>query len=672
MKKALLLSVAAGLLSLAAAARAESGLVVTHHELLDTFEIATRAGATLATQGQQKTGPDTTTLSFDALGRRYDLELEPNTRLLSTTARQNLRPGVAVYRGKVAGLDGSWARIVIADGVPRGVIWNGSEMLAIEAPGDSAVAASSPVIYRLKDTYVVPGTMSCGTDTSGASGAAAYSKLVGELEPAMAQAAAADLQLDLGMIGDFELFQQFNSNAAETEAAILTRINTVDGIYSEQLNVQLRVEQLDVFTTADDPFTDELDASTLLDEVGEYRQGTPAQSAQGLTHLYTGKNLDTTTVGIAYLDALCSARFGVGLSEGRSGALTASLIAAHEIGHNFGAEHDAEEDSVCADEPTGFLMEASVNGSDQFSQCSIDTITPIDAFCIAAPPTVDMQIGLDGSQGPVLLGTEASLTFTASNSGTDSATGVEIDVAVPDNVTFQSASTEFGTCTSGAGSVNCTYGTVPGNGERAVTVVVTASTVGSGTFTATVTADTDTDPANNEESVILTVDPAVDLVVNTVAAAQTEVDQAVSVILDLENRSDLGATGVELSISLGSGLRADAAAWPLGSCTVADRQVDCTTDDFAAQSDAALDLTLTGVTNGSANYTVSLSSVEADADTTDNSVTATVQVGPVTAPGGSATSTDGGGGGGSTTPISLLFLAVWAGLGAARRLRAKY
>lgn len=654
MKKALLLSVTAGLLSLAAGARAQNGLVVTHHELLETFEIGGRAAAA---------GPATTTLTFDALGRRYDLELEPNTRLLPASARQKLRPGIAVYRGQVAGIDGSWARIVIADGVPSGMIWNGSEMLAIEAPGDSAVAASSPVIYRLKDTYIAPGTMSCGTDTSGQSGATAYNKLVGELETVMARStAAADLQLDLGVVGDFELFQRFNS---ETEEAILTRLNIVDGIYSEQLGVQLRLEQLDVFTTASDPFTDESEAGALLDELALYRRDTVAQRTQGLTHLYTGRDLDGTTVGIAFLNELCDPRFGVGLSEGRINVTLSSLVAAHEIGHNFGALHDGEP-GVCESTPETFLMAPNVNDNDQFSQCSIDTITPniAAASCINPPPTVDMRIGLDGSQGPVLLGADASLTFTASNSGSDSATGVEIDISLPNNVTFQSASTEFGTCTSGAGSVNCTYGTVPGNGTRAVTVVATASTVGSGTFTATVSADTDVDPANNDESVTLIVEPAVDLVVNSVAAAQTEVDEAVVVIFDLENRSVLGATGVELSISLNSGLRADAASWPLGGCTVTDQQVDCTTDDFAAQSDATLDLTLTGVTNGSSNYTVSLSSAEADANTSNNSITATVQVGPVTMPGGSTSS---GGGGGSTAPISLLFLATCAALATARR-----
>jgi hypothetical protein len=140
--------------------------------------------------------------------------------------------------------------------------------------------------------------------------------------------------------------------------------------------------------------------------------------------------------------------------------------------------------------------------------------------------------------------------------------------------------------------------------------------------------------------------------------------------MDLENRSILGASGVELSVTLGSGIRAANASWTLGTCDVSDQQVDCTTNDFAAQSDASLNLTLTGISNGASSYTVSLSSTEADANTSDNSVTATVQVGPVTMPGGSGGSS---GGGGSTAPVSLLFLTLWATLTAiGRRARGRY
>jgi hypothetical protein len=672
MKKVILPVIACGLLGLAApsAASQGNGVVVSHHETLGALQLSDSRGA-----GQQKARHGASALlSFDAFGRRFDIELESNDRLLSAAARNQMNAGTSVYRGRIAGQENSWVRIVVADGMPRGVVWDGAEMFAIEAPGDSAVATTEPIAYRLADSYVIPGTMTCGADhSSGAqsgSAAAMYGKLVGELETATMQGPGASVQLDIGVIGDFEMFQRFGSDAA-TEAAILTRLNTVDGIYSEQLGVQIFVDELAVFTTAaDDPFSDTTDSGDLLIELGIYRQNTPAQRSQGLTHLYTGRNLDETTVGIAYLDALCSQRFGAGLSEGRRNATTDALIAAHEIGHNFGAEHDAEEGTVCESAPEGFLMAASVNNSDEFSQCSIDTITPniAAASCIAPLPTVDMGIALNGSLSPVLLGATATLTFRSTNAGTQSATGVEVAVELPDNASLVSVTAEFGTCTSGAGEVNCTFGVVPGGGTRDVTLATLASDTGSGTFTATVRADTDVNLNNNVRSVTLTVNPAVDLVVNAIGASQVNLNQQVSIAIGLENRSVLDASDVELSISLNNGLRADTATWSLGTCSVANQQVDCEADTFAGVSNATLTLTLTGTSSGSSNYTVSLSSSDEDAVTSNNSVTATVQVGPMSSSGGGGGSSGGGGAAGY-----LLLILLGAGAyGARRRIFPRY
>ena len=47
---------------------------------------------------------------------------------------------VEVYRGQLANNPQSWARIVVFNGMPRGMIWDGVEMYAIEAPGDSALS----------------------------------------------------------------------------------------------------------------------------------------------------------------------------------------------------------------------------------------------------------------------------------------------------------------------------------------------------------------------------------------------------------------------------------------------------------------------------------------------------------------------------------------------------
>jgi hypothetical protein len=59
-------------------------------------------------------------LGFDAYGRRFELELESNDRLLrrlSATRRAELPPR-DIYRGKLTGLPGSWVRLTrLPDGI---------------------------------------------------------------------------------------------------------------------------------------------------------------------------------------------------------------------------------------------------------------------------------------------------------------------------------------------------------------------------------------------------------------------------------------------------------------------------------------------------------------------------------------------------------------------------
>ena len=205
-------------------------------------------------------------------------------------------------------------------------------------------------------------------------GTQALEELVGELG-IKAEADGAIDELSLGVIGDFE-FTNAKGGDAAAAAAITTRLNNVDGIFSSQLGIQITVNTIETFSSAAaDPFTDQTDASLLLDEVSDYRSATPAQNSNGLTHLYTGKDLDGTTVGIAYTGALCSNFFGTGLSEGNASATFDSLVAAHEIGHNFGAPHDGEAGSACEAEVGDWLMSPRLNGSDTFSQCSIDEMS---------------------------------------------------------------------------------------------------------------------------------------------------------------------------------------------------------------------------------------------------------------------------------------------------------
>lgn len=607
-------------------------VIVSHYESLQRLSI--QSAAAEATQRLRTEGP--ATLSFDAFGRTFELKLEPNARLLSSLSRSALADGVEIYRGQLAGKADSWARIVVYDGMPRGMIRDGADLFAIEAPGDSLVETGSPVIYRLADTFIAPGAMTCGSESLSGNGAAVFSRLVGELSASMAQGPGAVSEIDIGAVGDFEFTSARGGDAAAV-TAITVRLNNVDGIYSQEIGVQVNVPVIDTFsdpasnpfTTPVDPATNETDAGALLDELRSYRANTPSQNSLGLTHLWTGRDLEGSTVGIAYNGVLCRSGVGAGLSEGNSTAVFDSLIAAHEIGHNFGAPHDGTPGSACEAEPQTFIMAPMLNGSTQFSPCSksIMQSSASAAACVVPLPVVDMSVDLPGQSSTVYLGTSPSLVFEVRSNGTSTATNVTADFALPATLTIDAVSPSAGSCTSGAGTVDCDFGDVPGLTLRTVTIDTTAASVGSGRIDATVTtADADGRPANNQFSMPLNVDPAVDLVVNSPAAVTVALDQAATIRATLENRASMDATGVTLSISFGNRVRADSASWSIGTCTVAAQQVDCQAANFANQSNSTLTVGVTGLTAGAQNYTMTLASSEAEADPSNNTVNGVVTV----------------------------------------------
>ena len=127
-------------------------VMLSHYEPLQQLTLHAASSAA-ANASQKPGGAAPLIMSFDALGRSFDLELEPNSRLVSVARQNSLLDGVDIYRGELAGRPGSWARIVVADGVPQGMFWDGQEMFAIEAPGDSVHRRSRGRRRPCRDTF---------------------------------------------------------------------------------------------------------------------------------------------------------------------------------------------------------------------------------------------------------------------------------------------------------------------------------------------------------------------------------------------------------------------------------------------------------------------------------------------------------------------------------------
>lgn len=628
--------------------------------------------ATAAASVQQKS-TQTHELQFDAYGRRFALSLEPNDRLspllrAKASAGDN-QPDIELYRGQINGVDQSWARISITRGKLAGMIWDGDELYVIEPvaqlrdslPASAKVAADATAIFRLKDVEMTPGSASCGVDstTMAGKGSDAYNSMLNELKsaPAIMQAAGANRRLELSALGDKKLLGQFGSEA-ETRNQILQRLNNVDGIYSSQLGVQISVSSIGI----NDSLSDVTVPNTLLSELADLRRRSAELNSRGLTHLFTGRNLDGSTVGIAYISSVCDRQYGAGLTEASGGfAWMESLIAAHEIGHNFGAPHDGDAESACASTPTGsFLMSPSINGNDQFSSCSLSIMQPKanGASCITALSKADLA--LDPNLGTVRRAVNRVFDWAlpVHNAGGLTTTGARAEITLPPELTIVDAFVSGGTCTSGGGHVSCELGDIAGGNSTAVQMSLRGAVVGSYSIGADISAANESNLANNRGEGTIEIETEVDLAVSLQAPTSAAANESFNGAFSATNESDLNAGPVMLTLALPSGVAASSATLEGGSCSVGSGIITCSLPSLASGTSAAGSVSLTAGAVGSVELRAQISSDHIDPDTANDAATSTVNV-TATAVTSSRSGSSGGGGGSFGTGLLALLFGAW-------------
>ena len=175
-------------------------------------------------------------LEFTAFNRGFRLQLTNNPRLAHLAAGST----VQLYAGTIEGAPGSWARISIHDGLPRGMIWDGSELYVVDAAPDGVnLGAAGTVMYKLSDAVLEQG-VSFADDAVKAPDdtAAAYGAMIGELRARkqVAQAGVAAEAVEISVLADASYLARYSSES-QARDAILTRLYIVDGIFREQVGV---------------------------------------------------------------------------------------------------------------------------------------------------------------------------------------------------------------------------------------------------------------------------------------------------------------------------------------------------------------------------------------------------------------------------------------------------
>jgi len=198
---------------------------------------------------------------------------------------------------------------------------------------------------------------------------------------------------------DREFFISQASSVPQTTSRIETIINALNVQYERDVFIRHTITQIVVRIDDSNPYTTN-DASGLLSQVAnEWITNLPLVP-RDVTHMFTGRDLTGSTIGVAYLGGICnnsSTAYGLVQSSCCGSIGCATDLSAHELGHNWNAGHCS-----C----NQFTMNPSLVCRNRFNSTSINQIVPFRNArgCLTPdvlpPPPGDFAILLpaDGAQ----------------------------------------------------------------------------------------------------------------------------------------------------------------------------------------------------------------------------------------------------------------------------------
>jgi hypothetical protein len=266
-------------------------------------------------------------------------------------------PPVSTYRGTIAGRPGSRVAASLIDGhLTARVSLSHDQVWMVEPLSDYDARAESEEYVVYPGQAVLPSDRGCGNDqldprrnrgiythphaatAAACAGAGEAAQLSGD-HPRL-NGDLTNKMVEIACDTDYEFFQKNGNSVANTVADIENVLNGVDDIYQNDVEICYNITHLIIRTSSNDPYTSN-DAETLLGQFEDHWRAEQNDVHRDVAHLFTGRNINGGTIGIAYISSICKSSTGYSLVESRYTNNYASRVSlsAHELGHNWSADH---------------------------------------------------------------------------------------------------------------------------------------------------------------------------------------------------------------------------------------------------------------------------------------------------------------------------------------------
>jgi len=240
-------------------------------------------------------------------------------------------------------------------------------------------------------------------------------------------------------------------------------------------------------------------------------------------------------------------------------------------------------------------------------------------------PAADLSLAETATPQTANTGSNVTFSFTVTNNGPSTATGVTLTDTLPAGMVLVSATPSQGTCTT---AISCNLGALA-NGATATLSIVAKAPLAAGTLnnTGNVSAnETDPFPSNNTAVASVTVVASADMAV-AISSSPNPAGVGVNLTftMTITNNGPSPGTGVALTGTFTAGATFVSLTASQGSCQ-GTTQINCSIGAMASGSTAVVTAVFTPTVAGSFGTTETVRANEPDPNQSNNSATVSVNV----------------------------------------------